>query len=154
MFALCVQSGKHAGRVLQLPDNRDVLIGRDPDANIHLSSGTVSHKHCRLRASGDRLRVCDLGSRNGTRLNGERLKENEAADVQLGDRLTIGEFEVEVVRYPPRVMVRSDTEPPISAAKGEALELSDGEVFSDQSTVLPTFRESNKETDDFDDERD
>ncbi|HEX2974108.1 MAG TPA: FHA domain-containing protein [Tepidisphaeraceae bacterium] len=62
-------------------------IGRREDCDIRIPLGEVSRKHCRLIMQGDALRLEDLGSSNGTFLNGQRVQESV---VQPGDRLQIG----------------------------------------------------------------
>ncbi len=63
------------------------VIGRREDCDIRIPLGEVSRKHCRLLMEVDTLRVEDMGSSNGTFLNGARVQE---AVVQPGDALQIG----------------------------------------------------------------
>jgi pSer/pThr/pTyr-binding forkhead associated (FHA) protein len=49
---------------------------------------SVSKRHCQLNCDQGALRIRDLGSRNGTYLNGERI--NGEADIKAGDRVKIG----------------------------------------------------------------
>jgi predicted component of type VI protein secretion system len=63
------------------------IIGRREDCDVRIPLGEVSRKHCRLIADGEGLRVEDMGSSNGTFLNGVRVQE---AAVQPGDSLQIG----------------------------------------------------------------
>ncbi len=51
----------------------EVVIGRGEDAGIRLSSGTASRRHARIHIHGEQATLEDLGSHNGTRVNGERL---------------------------------------------------------------------------------
>ncbi|MGE5610201.1 MAG: FHA domain-containing protein [Bacillota bacterium] len=75
-----------ARRSFSLPQETTV-IGRREDCDIRIPLGEVSRKHCRLIMEGDALRVEDLGSSNGTFLNGARVQESP---VQPGDQLQIG----------------------------------------------------------------
>lgn len=64
-------------------------LGRAEDNDIVLSGDLVSRRHARLHRIGEGVRVEDLGSRNGSRLNGEPF--TGTVDVRPGDTLTIGE---------------------------------------------------------------
>lgn len=67
---------------------RDVtVIGRREDCDFRIPLGEVSRKHCRLLRQGDGVRVEDLGSSNGTFVNGRRVQE---AELHAGDTLQIG----------------------------------------------------------------
>lgn len=58
---------------LQLPSGR-YLVGRDPACAVHLPERQISARHAELRIDGDELFVRDLGSTNGTDLDGRPLK--------------------------------------------------------------------------------
>jgi DNA-binding response OmpR family regulator len=69
----------------------EVLIGRAPDSTLVINDPLVSRRHARIRsgpAVGYRYILEDLGSRNGTYLNGRRLAE--ARVLEQGDELRIG----------------------------------------------------------------
>jgi len=73
-------------RSFSLP--RDVtVIGRKEDCDVRIPLGEVSRKHCRLVTEGESLRLEDMGSSNGTYLNGQRVQE---VIVQAGDALQVG----------------------------------------------------------------
>src|SRR5687767_5140311 len=59
--------------VVDLPDGGEVTIGRSRAATIFVDHDKVSRIHARFRRQGDRLDVEDLESRNGTRVNGDKL---------------------------------------------------------------------------------
>ncbi len=86
MTALVIQSGKHKGTRLTLPD-KDIIIGRDKGCGIRLASSDVSRQHCRLRWQAGCLHVSDLGSQNGTLVNDQSLTSE--VQLQIGDRLQI-----------------------------------------------------------------
>ena len=74
---------------LALPRGRSaVTIGRAPDCDCVLGDPTVSRHHARLRRGADGWVLTDLGSTNGTRLNGWRLAEE--VEVREGDRVSFG----------------------------------------------------------------
>jgi pSer/pThr/pTyr-binding forkhead associated (FHA) protein len=57
---------------IELPLGESVL-GRDPGCNIHLADDAVSRRHLRFVVTREKLSVQDIGSTNGTQLNGKRL---------------------------------------------------------------------------------
>lgn len=75
---LSVLDGPDRGRELVLRDERSYLLGRDEDVDLKLSDEDASRRHTRVVRRGSRLWVIDLGSKNGTRLEGRRLRPNIA----------------------------------------------------------------------------
>ena len=83
--------GTCAGRVVSIPAGRPLRIGREQGEGVlTLTSSSVSRTHCELFIQNGRMIVRDLGSSNGTWLNGKRLESNRDASVKPGDRLEIG----------------------------------------------------------------
>ncbi|MCX4561920.1 FHA domain-containing protein [Streptomyces phaeochromogenes] len=75
--------------LLPRPDNRYPLrIGRDPASGLRLSHETVSRVHAELTRQGGMWVLRDLGSTNGTSVNGRRVIG--AAVVQVGDQVSFG----------------------------------------------------------------
>jgi pSer/pThr/pTyr-binding forkhead associated (FHA) protein len=66
-------------------------IGRLPDCDLHLDDSTVSREHAAVVRRGDRWWVLDLGSTNGTRVNGQTAAEQPLAD---GDTIELGDVPV------------------------------------------------------------
>lgn len=64
-----------------------VTIGRQSDCTIVLADPNVSRRHAEIRPSGDGFVVVDLGSTNGTKVNGARVAEHHLSD---GDELRFG----------------------------------------------------------------
>jgi len=83
---LIVESGAQRG-VYPLRSSIAV-IGRGRGNAVRIPSADVSRRHCRLTTQDGRLWVEDLGSVNGTLLNGERIAGIER--VRPGDNLTVG----------------------------------------------------------------
>jgi pSer/pThr/pTyr-binding forkhead associated (FHA) protein len=70
------------------------MVGRDPGVDIFVDDRFVSRRHFQIERQGeDRVYIQDLGSRNGTWLNGERVVRAPLAD---GDRVALGPFELAV----------------------------------------------------------
>ena len=53
-----------------------VQLGRHPDCDVHLDSGMVSRFHAQLMSDEDRILLEDLGSGNGSFVNGKQLHAN------------------------------------------------------------------------------
>lgn len=73
----------------------DALLGRSPECLIILPSERVSREHAVVRQMHDGLQIEDLGSRNGTWVNGARIER--ATRLQPGDQVTLGDDVLEVV---------------------------------------------------------
>ena len=86
-FALRVSAGPDRGRALALGGPLRVLVGQSATCELRLSDPHVSRRHLAIEPVGDRLRVVDLGSRNGTWVNGVRI---ESALAGAGDEITLG----------------------------------------------------------------
>ena len=87
MAALLLLTGPQAGRRHEVQG--EVFIGRSPSCTIALEDAKVSRRHVRLEVGEGQAKVSDLGSRNGTLVNGEKL---EVEIVLLpGDRLQVGD---------------------------------------------------------------
>ena len=68
----------------------EFLIGRSPKCHLCAGSSSISRKHCALIRSDASVSVKDLGSRNGTLINGEKIEKGKAHELQSGDELTVG----------------------------------------------------------------
>jgi len=99
------------------------VIGRREDCDLRIPLGEVSRKHCRLVKDAQELRVEDLGSSNGTYLNGNRVQESAVAP---SDVLRIGSvsFVVQIDgvpaeedMVPPSARPVQQTEPAEGAAE-------------------------------------
>lgn len=93
-FALRFISGKYQGGEFPLEENHEVVVGRSSDLDMVLVEEMVSRKHAKLRLRGGRVDIEDLGSTNGTFVNGERINQ---ANVGEGDRILIGSNILRVV---------------------------------------------------------
>lgn len=92
---LKVIGGKHAGQEISVPPGRPFLFGRGEDCQLRAGSELVSRHHCVLSVDELAVYVRDLGSKNGTFINGERISgEQEVAD---GDELTVGPLKFTLV---------------------------------------------------------
>ncbi len=91
---LHVVGGKHAGQVIPL-DRKKFLIGRETDCQLRPNSELVSRHHCVFTVDDFSARLRDLGSTNGTMVNGERIRKEVV--LQPGDKVIVGSLEFRVV---------------------------------------------------------
>ena len=86
-FALRFISGKYQGGEYPLPSEREIVIGRGGELDIVLVEDMVSRKHAKITTQQGKIIIQDLGSTNGTFVNGEKIKR---ARLKEGDRVLIG----------------------------------------------------------------
>jgi pSer/pThr/pTyr-binding forkhead associated (FHA) protein len=88
---LLVKRGPNAGSTFLL-DQDSTTVGRSTDGDVFLDDVTVSRKHAIFeRRTGEAWFVRDVGSLNGTYVNGEQVDETKLAS---GDEVQIGRFKV------------------------------------------------------------
>ena len=104
-----------------------VLIGRQAGATLKIANASVSRRHAVIEKEGDKFIIADLGSRNGTFVNGMPVKRRE---LQHGDRVKIGESQF--------FFLFEDTDEPAHTSE---IRLDDSELLSD-ATVSMTYSEA------------
>lgn len=87
---LVVQSGTDTGKVFQIGSNPQVA-GRQSTADIVLNDNQISRRHAQFELYNGSAIVTDLGSANGTRLNGEVLAPNQPRPLKAGDQIQLGD---------------------------------------------------------------
>jgi len=97
-------------RTFPLQQGAPCLVGRAPTNDLSLVDSTISRKHAELHWVSDALHVRDLGSSNGTFVNGARI---EAAPLTPGDLVTFGKVEF-------RLKADAEPEPVAEAAPAAA----------------------------------
>jgi hypothetical protein len=85
-------------------------IGRHQGCDLHIGDMTVSRLHARLARNAGGWLLTDLGSTNGTRLNGWRVRE-EAVPVRAGDQIRFGSAEFFIVQPDEQPDVHPDDHP-------------------------------------------
>ncbi|MBI5816038.1 MAG: FHA domain-containing protein [Nitrospinae bacterium] len=87
LFLTVTEAGQETARyeVTQSP----VIIGRTQEADVRLDNPLVSRKHAKIHVSSGKLVIEDLGSNNGTLVNGKKVDKVEASP---GDEIIIGSF--------------------------------------------------------------
>lgn len=116
MLALRFISGKYQGSEFLLGDAKEVVIGRSSDLELVLIEDMVSRRHARIAHDGQQLTIEDLGSTNGTFVNGEKIRRTALRE---GDRVLIGTSILKVVTTDgsPLQTVHSRSEDPSSSGR-------------------------------------
>jgi allophanate hydrolase subunit 2 len=100
-----------SGQILPLGDRTEFTLGRVSEAqpimpDIDLTpyqayASGVSRLHAVLKREGKRVLVMDLGSSNGSYLNGKRLKPNTEQVINHGDMLALGKLKIQILLKNP-----------------------------------------------------
>jgi pSer/pThr/pTyr-binding forkhead associated (FHA) protein len=93
-YALRFISGKYQGGEFPIRMEREIVIGRSSELDMVLVEDMVSRKHAKIGASGGEVVIQDLGSTNGTVVNGEKIKK---VRLKEGDRILIGTSIIKMV---------------------------------------------------------
>lgn len=103
-FQLTIAEGKEAGKEFVF-DQPSVVIGRTADCDVILYDPGVSRKHARIFSQGKTYYVEDMGSSNGTKVNGSVVKKKQLSD---GDAVALGPV---VFNFTSKVIEDMDTDP-------------------------------------------
>src|SRR4051794_9907420 len=121
MLTLEVTSGPAAGQSLELGD--ELVIGRE-DAGLVIDDPEISRRHARVSPIEGGVVVEDLGSTNGTFVNGERASEpvtlKESATIKLGTTELAVNIPIVPVAEATRVRQISDFDPDVTKARAIA----------------------------------
>lgn len=93
-WTIAVEKGPKELRGVQIAVHGPVIVGRNPGCDIVIGAGYVSGRHARFTLMGQNLFVEDLGSTNGTTVNGQRIFEPVA--LRDKDVVTIGDVALRV----------------------------------------------------------
>jgi two-component system response regulator AtoC len=91
--------------IFHLPRTGDVVIGRGPEVELKLTHASVSRRHASIRVDDGQLHIADLGSHNGTRVNGEPVGASHA--LSSGDVATVGDVVLVVKLSQPTPLARN-----------------------------------------------
>jgi transcriptional regulator with GAF, ATPase, and Fis domain len=108
-FRLVVERGGQVGQSIELGRNAKVRLGKAPDNDLVIDHPTVSRYHCEIRSDGERYLVADLGSTNGTFLDGSQVREaflRPGALIEAGDALLRFQGEQATVTIAPSTRER------------------------------------------------
>lgn len=91
---LTVEKGPKELRGVNIAVNGPVIVGRSPGADIVIGAGYVSGRHARFQLMGQNLFVEDLGSKNGTAVNGQLIGAPTA--LQDKDVVNVGDVAIRI----------------------------------------------------------
>ncbi len=80
--------------ILQSENELSVLIGRSDECHVCIAEASVSSRHARLLAKEDKYVISDLGSTNGTLLNGEKLTPLKNYYLKDMDKIYMGKIKL------------------------------------------------------------
>ena len=86
--------GPHEGLEFELPKSGQWLIGRDSDSELYLEDDLISRQHVKLEFAADSIELMDLGSTNGTFVNGSRVRQ---CVLECGDYIVVGKHMLKIV---------------------------------------------------------
>ena len=92
----------------------NVIVGRSPKSDLVIPHDSISRSHCRIEMNKGIFYITDLGSSNGTFLDGQRLTPEQRTPFLISSQLTLGKLDCEI----------SDTASPMAAEGNEAREVS------------------------------
>jgi len=87
-FQFVMRSGPNAGKIYPL-EAPEIIIGRDANNGVAINDAEVSRKHAKLSLHGSAYVIQDLGSTNGSFVNGQRVTTTQV--LNPGDTVSFGE---------------------------------------------------------------
>ena len=115
-LALRFISGKYQGGEFPLGAQHEIIVGRSSELDMVLVEDMVSRRHARIECGDEQIVIEDLGSTNGTFVNGEKIKR---ATLKEGDRVLIGTSILKVVSTEPGAPVPRRQEMQSVAQRGQ-----------------------------------
>ena len=97
--------GKVYSKSFTLENGQKLILGRGQEADIQILDAGLSRNHCSVEKQDDTFFIADLGSRNGTHVNGERI---ERAELHAGDVIGLGGIEFQFRCLPERRQRQAD----------------------------------------------
>ena len=133
-FQLVVLRGRSSSKAVKLADSI-TTVGRQDDCQLRIASSQVSRKHCQLFEHKGHLLVKDLGSANGTYVNGQKIATQRV--LEAGDELAIGPVKFRVEKRPGSGPQPRLPEPVVSSAD-TAVGPAAAAALADDSPILGT----------------
>ena len=115
-FQLVVVQGRSASQTLKIGASV-MTVGRQQDCQLRIASSPVSRKHCQIFEKKGLLLVKDLGSSNGTLVNGKKIADQRV--LEPGDELTVGSVKFRVERQEETVLITDGSQAPASVKPGD-----------------------------------
>jgi pSer/pThr/pTyr-binding forkhead associated (FHA) protein len=127
---LKVLFGQLSGQTIPVPVG-EMIVGRHEDCRLGALSDFVSRRHCALVLDQDTLTIRDLGSKNGTLVNGSRVGPTETA-LRHGDIISVGDLVAQIELFSPKPVVPAaviDADPAASSAALMGTGVFDGDTM-------------------------
>jgi len=86
-YRFVIMTGKNTGVFVPVDEGKTVTLGRGDDCEIILADPHVSRRHCQFKGQEKFCVLTDLGSGNGTKVNGQRIESKQLAS---GDVIKLG----------------------------------------------------------------
>jgi hypothetical protein len=106
MWILKFISGKYQGGEFPLRPNCEMIIGRSSDLDIVLAEEMVSRRHAKISTDANSVSIQDLGSTNGTFVNGENIR---STGLKEDDRILVGTSIIELVTASGEIPIPSSS---------------------------------------------
>jgi len=129
-LALRFISGKYQGGEFPLPEAGEIVIGRSSELDMVLVEDMVSRRHAKISVESGEIFLEDLGSTNGSFVNGEKVTRTKLAE---GDRILIGTSIIKVVA--------SDGSGSLQDAKAQMQDVSSAKPATAASTMTGSIAE-------------
>jgi hypothetical protein len=109
-FQFVIRSGPETGKIYPL-EGPEIIVGRDASNSVAINDAEVSRIHAKVSLHGSAYTIQDLGSTNGTFINGQRIKSTQV--LNPGDTVSFGENIVMMYEaaYDPNATVASGQAP-------------------------------------------
>ena len=96
VWSLVIQKGPKELRGVKMSVYGPIIVGRSPGCDIVVGAGFVSGRHARFTLMGENLFIEDLGSTNGTAVNGNTI--DAPYSLKPSDTVTVGDVEIKALR--------------------------------------------------------
>ncbi len=95
---LAILTGEKAGSQYPIPNDSGTVIGRSSECDIHVEDQDASRQHAAIQPIGDEYYLRDMGSTNGTLVNGQSV---EKKILRHGDKIAIGKQVLQFILLDP-----------------------------------------------------
>lgn len=133
-YALRFISGKYQGGEFPLRMDREIVIGRSSDLDMVLVEDMVSRRHAKIATTNGEITIQDLGSTNGTFVNGEKVSKTSLRE---GDRILVGTSIIKLVAVDPGAMHHSEAEARQRLQAGASRQSTSGRPMSGVIEEIP-----------------
>jgi serine/threonine-protein kinase len=118
-ISLTVQAGQYEGKRFEFEGHDNFVVGRSPRANLSLpdEGKHISRIHCMIELNPPHCRLIDVGSTNGTLVNGQKIN---IVNLKDGDIITVGKTVLLVSVTSSKAAEERDAPPPSAAATAAA----------------------------------